>query len=515
MAQQNSEDAFIAWMEANGATLNGVRISRFSDCTGRGVAATRALREGEVVVRIPEAMVLTPESSSTAQPMREIGLGPEEFDSPRLEREGLVLAVMAEQALGTRSKWACYLAALPPPQELHCPILWSKDELALLQGSSLLKNLLTPEDDAQELPNMTDEHWEHVAVPFLEQNSSLGFGTTEAGKQAHRYASALVAGFSFSLGRERVQAMVPFWDMLNHANPGEEGVRLNYDADTHMLEMITTQAIKEGEQVFNTYGPIGNAELLRRYGFVTDPNPFDGTTIHVETDRLAAMALEISLPEHTGEGYHIMHALNLLSEAEILPEEGAEYEVPISGSPPTQLLEALRLLTMETKELARLGRTLTARGPRRRYQPLARLRSSFAMSDEQARKIRLMLGELVRDALQARRKSPGLVGSASSKSTTISDPRRRLAKAALESECRCLEALQTFSKGLDKEALQQELGSCHVWHNLALQRGRHLRDFMFSPYHKFAHTLLGRSPALAAMNCCNPDGTCSQGGLAH
>lgn len=96
---------------------------------------------------------------------------------------------------------------------------------------------------------MTQEHWQHVAVPFLEANSRLGFGTTEAGRQAHSYATALVASYSFSLGKDRVQAMVPFWDMLNHASPGGEGVRLHYDQDSKSMQMITTKPHKEGQQV--------------------------------------------------------------------------------------------------------------------------------------------------------------------------------------------------------------------------------------------------------------------------
>jgi len=96
---------------------------------------------------------------------------------------------------------------------------------------------------------MTEEHWQHVAIPFLEMNRDLGFGTKRSGREAYIYATALVAGYSFGLGEGRVQAMVPFWDMLNHAHPGEEGVRLDYDAETKLLSMITTRAHKKGEQV--------------------------------------------------------------------------------------------------------------------------------------------------------------------------------------------------------------------------------------------------------------------------
>lgn len=87
---EEAEKGFVAWLEANGAALCGVRITRFADGSGRGVAAARNLDAGEVVVKVPESLVLTPESSRAADAFREFGLGPEEFDSGRLEREALV-----------------------------------------------------------------------------------------------------------------------------------------------------------------------------------------------------------------------------------------------------------------------------------------------------------------------------------------------------------------------------------------------------------------------------------------
>lgn len=62
--------------------------------------------------------------------------------------------------------------------------------------------------------------------------------------------------------------MVPFWDMLNHVSPEGASVALRHDPERARLEMVAVRAVRAGEEVFNTYGPLGNAELLRRYGFV-------------------------------------------------------------------------------------------------------------------------------------------------------------------------------------------------------------------------------------------------------
>ena len=79
-----------------------------------------------------------------------------------------------------------------------------------------------------------------------------------------------------STGGDTAQAMVPFWDMLNHADPESSSVRLDHDEDGETLRMIAVRPHAKGEEVFNTYGAAGDAELLRRYGFVMRRNPHGG-----------------------------------------------------------------------------------------------------------------------------------------------------------------------------------------------------------------------------------------------
>ncbi|KIJ11785.1 hypothetical protein PAXINDRAFT_101548 [Paxillus involutus ATCC 200175] len=60
-------------------------------------------------------------------------------------------------------------------------------------------------------------------------------------------------------------AMVPMADLLN-ARWGSENAKLFYEP--LVLRMTTTKEIKQGEQIFNTYGDPPNSDLLRRYGHV-------------------------------------------------------------------------------------------------------------------------------------------------------------------------------------------------------------------------------------------------------
>ena len=302
------ERAYLAWMKKKGVKLNGVSIGRFPH-TGRGCVATRDIKEGDVLVEVPDDAIITADSSVAGSALEAFGLGGEALlheYSPRLEREALVLAVMAEMSLGDESEFAPYLAALPTLRATHSPLGWSGAELAELEGTSAL-NRMNAEDEDLELPSMTADHWRFVARPFLEQNPPFAAMpgadaddedaedlAEENARKMYLHAAALVAGFSFTLGEDdddvddddsdsqvstggdTAQAMVPFWDMLNHADPESSSVRLDHDEDGETLRMIAVRPIAKGEEVFNTYGAAGDAELLRRYGFVMRRNPHGG-----------------------------------------------------------------------------------------------------------------------------------------------------------------------------------------------------------------------------------------------
>lgn len=46
--------------------------------------------------------------------------------------------------------------------------------------------------------------------------------------------------------------------------------------------MMTIKEISMGSQLYNTYGDIGNVELLFKYGFIDDPNPFSSIELHIQ-----------------------------------------------------------------------------------------------------------------------------------------------------------------------------------------------------------------------------------------
>ncbi|CEH15445.1 Uncharacterized conserved protein [Ceraceosorus bombacis] len=92
-------------------------------------------------------------------------------------------------------------------------------------------------------------------------------------------------------GEENIDdvCMVPMADMLN-ARFESDNARTFYHQD--VLEMRTTQVVEAGEQLLNTYGDPPNCDLIRRYGYVDEPNGADVAELPATTLVDALLSLE-------------------------------------------------------------------------------------------------------------------------------------------------------------------------------------------------------------------------------
>ncbi|KIK94087.1 hypothetical protein PAXRUDRAFT_828332 [Paxillus rubicundulus Ve08.2h10] len=219
----------------------------------------------------------------------------------------------------TNAKWAPYIRTLP--STFDTPMFWSAEELGELEGTAVMDKI--GRDDAERA------YWENV-VPAIKTSPVL-FPPSHHDKwytlDAYHCAGSRILSRSFTVSRwtdngegegeddhegEDIQAesgantvtslgsameidnpqqpshedaisvsdsededdegedpsdvaMVPMADLLN-ARWGSENAKLFYEP--LVLRMTTTKEIKQGEQIFNTYGDPPNSDLLRRYGHV-------------------------------------------------------------------------------------------------------------------------------------------------------------------------------------------------------------------------------------------------------
>jgi SET domain-containing protein 6 len=353
----DKERSFLEWCGQKGEQVHLLRCSiAHVPTSGRSVIATEDIREGDVVVDVKDDAVLLAERSCIAADLERARLtksaqrggGDEEDDhhhpsSPDalLEVQALILALMAERLRGKRSPWAAYIDFFPASaKELGgMPLFWSQRQRRRLRGTAAADKTRGRLQHPADAPTRVGELWRDVALPFilegcpkLRRMLGLGDGDDEeeeeddggapaappsssmasrlrAARRLYRWATAVVASYSFVLGDDRYQALVPAWDALNHVS-GRRNVRLAHEHEDDededggggggvrggRLRMVATRPIAKGEEVVNRYGPLSTSELLRGYGFVERGNP------HAHAQVPAQFALRAAAAAAGGEG---------------------------------------------------------------------------------------------------------------------------------------------------------------------------------------------------------------------
>ncbi|XP_020575751.1 ribosomal lysine N-methyltransferase 3 isoform X2 [Phalaenopsis equestris] len=257
---------------------------------GISVRALCDLKEGDLVASIPKISCLTIRTSGISSLLEECGL---------CGFLGLSIALMYEKSLGSASPWEGYLQLLP---ERECiPLVWSLEEVdKLLVGTELHKIV---KDDKKFL----FEDWKEYIEPLIQSGPSE-IDSDNFGIEQYFSAKSLIASRSFEIDKYHGSGMVPLADLFNHKT-GAENVHFTlassssssdddvegdiFDASDderssvknstnssgsepiETLEMIVVKEVETGFEVYNTYGSMGNAALLHRYGFTELDNPYN------------------------------------------------------------------------------------------------------------------------------------------------------------------------------------------------------------------------------------------------
>ena len=286
---------FLRWLDQNGTNISAkVELADLrSQQAGRGVLAKEDIDEDEELFSIPQSSVLTIETSGLPVEIKE------KVDDSWLL---LILAMVYEYQRCSESPWKPYFDILP--QEFDTLMYWSDSELKSLQGSAVVDKIGK---------QSADQTFTEQLIPIMRQRSAE-FKTDELNDDdllslCHRMGSTIMA-YAFDLeqpsadpassaedgweeesdaGELLPKGMVPLADMLN-ADADRNNAKLFYADDKVVMKAI--RAIQKGEEIFNDYGPLPRADVLRRYGYVTENYAkYDVVEISLELIKEAAMEL--------------------------------------------------------------------------------------------------------------------------------------------------------------------------------------------------------------------------------
>ncbi|XP_058744694.1 ribosomal lysine N-methyltransferase 3-like isoform X1 [Vicia villosa] len=355
--------AFKRWMKSNGFEWSNAL--EFVDTPEQGISvkALCQMNEGDVVAKMPKQACLTIKTSGACDIIENACLG---------GYLGLAVAIMYERSLGGDSPWAGYLQLLPQQESL--PLVWTLDEVSdLLCGTELQQTV-------QEDKALVYEDWKENILPLLDSEPSK-LNPTFFGVEQYFAAKSLISSRSFEIDDYHGFGMVPLADLFNHktgaedvhftalssndesednADEGiidEEALAQNSsmdttekgvvsdteyssvtEDDTSMLEMVMIKDVSSGAEVYNTYGLLGNAALLHRYGFTEQDNTYD--IVNIDMELVLQWCSSLFSDRHSRSRISLWRKLGYSGDS-----ENSEYfEISFDGEPQIELIILLHII---------------------------------------------------------------------------------------------------------------------------------------------------------------------------
>lgn len=321
-------------------------ITNCGSCAQYGMVARKRIRKGEKLASIPRTAILSVASKQVerlAQRLVASGLLPS--SNPKAASESaaqsgniwipLLITLMSEYCYPS-SHWRPYFELCPDFDELDPVLLWESLETGrLLKGTGVVERV-------RHEAELIERDYVDVVQPFLAAQKDL-FDLSAASLTVYKKMVSFVMAYSFTDAHCRNAfasvMMVPVADILNHHS--RHNARITYQRTA--LDIVAIRRIDANEEVFNSYGRLGNAELLYKYGFAEHvPNPSDHATVEVKTLRDVAKVQLNSDEKHFDEFWSLCCQL-------LDVDSDDSFVVNLDGEPEDALLAAAHVLCLPEK----------------------------------------------------------------------------------------------------------------------------------------------------------------------
>eukprot|EP00746_Dinoflagellata_sp_MGD_P168190 gnl/MRDRNA2_/MRDRNA2_99439_c0_seq1.p1 gnl/MRDRNA2_/MRDRNA2_99439_c0~~gnl/MRDRNA2_/MRDRNA2_99439_c0_seq1.p1 ORF type:complete len:546 (+),score=77.46 gnl/MRDRNA2_/MRDRNA2_99439_c0_seq1:86-1723(+) len=269
------------WVTKNGGFIGNLKAA--NGLYGRAVVAAADIPKGQVVIRIPMSIAITPSVYNGSMPRnfskwspldsrslherwirhkQHLRGPPNETSKNDWNRLALAAYISAHafSKSGNSSDFSLYFDSIPAPKSgiwSNMPRFWTQEQLAVLNGSQVGEAL----------------SWDQARFQYL-----FDVAHENNDWQLFQWALAVISSRAFSVTFSRhntFSVLLPWADLLNE-NVTDPHVLFNYNKEVDAMEFISQRHIFKGEEVTTSYGPHSNLNLLRSYGFTypeITPNP--------------------------------------------------------------------------------------------------------------------------------------------------------------------------------------------------------------------------------------------------
>lgn len=250
-----------------------------NEISGRGIVASRNINLYEELARVPVRLMFTKESSRTK-------FGQEVITDDMSEYTAIALQVISEKYHEKQSFWEPYLAVLPTTEEIGASFAWSEEDLdTLLAGSPLLKM-------SQVVRSFVHDEFRRLDSTLFEKHRDK-FPAEAFTLTNYIWAYSILFSRAARLDfedKKDIIGLVPYVDLINHQPSSQTyitGIRDGLELPFGVAEKENYIIVKadryynQYEQVYISYGPKSNAQLLMLYGFCLERNPGDFIEINL------------------------------------------------------------------------------------------------------------------------------------------------------------------------------------------------------------------------------------------
>lgn len=318
-----------------------------NESSGRGLLARRNINQEEVLLQIPLKLCITKASARKC------------FDDnnilPPSINEYLAMAcqlIHERYVMGNKSFYKPYLDVLPTTDEVNPTFTWSEEDLDMLKGSPVVAATQSMQMKLRREYNdlLADEGKLCDQYPKYFPREHFTF---------ENWQWAFTMLFSRAIRLRNMKqgetlALVPYADLINHSpysqaylDAREKGDWL-FKSGTEEVVLYADRSYRKMEQIYISYGPKSNAELLLLYGFALERNPFNSVDVTVSIKSL--------LGDVDGESSDDPLAQEKLDFLRNVKRDTTVDFPCYADRYPTEMLEYLRLMMMTTEDTR--GRSL-------------------------------------------------------------------------------------------------------------------------------------------------------------
>nr|CAI5852044.1 unnamed protein product [Callosobruchus analis] len=234
--------------------------------TGRGVCSRKSIKANEILISIPNRLMVTYKT------IKEQILNRMPPLCEPLKMQELLAVFLMIEVKNKTSFWKQYIESLP--KDLPAlPWLTMKDEMSFY-----------PKDMQKNCENC-DENYKSGLVRVRKSMPGCGFD-----EESFKWAYVIVntravyvdpnkleieGDYSSALLDEPNMALCPFLDMFNHDFHANTEATLDYQGGQLVYQLKTLTGYDKYSQIFISYGPHNNCKLLLEYGFFIPGNVYE------------------------------------------------------------------------------------------------------------------------------------------------------------------------------------------------------------------------------------------------